>query len=106
ATENRSMMVQLAPMQKVIRSPKGATVTSLKALSMGLISLMRESAIDGWLYHIGKDKVLNPYLITQVVIVEPKTVEDRAYVRISLQANNFRNAGEGTLSRTSLNFDT
>lgn len=105
-TENRSMMVQLAPMRKILRDPTSTVVTSLKAFPLGLIEILKQNMIDGWLYHIDGSQIPNPFLVKSINFIDPKGIDERPYVKIDLVANNTRYASGRELYKRSINIDS
>jgi hypothetical protein len=105
-TENRSMMVQLAPMRKILRDVDNTVVTSLKSFPLGLIEMLKQNLIDGWLYHIDESAIPNPYLVKSINYIEAKGIDDRAYVKIDLVANNTRYASGAELYKRSISIDS
>lgn len=89
-TENRSMMVQLSPIIRVLKDVENEAVTSLKALGMGLIEYVKKDAINGWLFSPNNAGLYDAYLVKDVTLEQPKTTspDERPYLRIKVIANS------------------
>lgn len=95
--KNRSLQVKISPIIKVMKDTEKTVVTSLRALSMGLIEFLKKDAIDGWIYRMEDDEIPHPYLIRKVKLIMPRSPDDRPYVEVVLSANSARNSNKNGL---------
>jgi hypothetical protein len=104
--DDRSLMVDIAKIRNLLSDLNSKTITSVKALSVGLIAYFSTDAIDGWLYH-AEDGVANPFLIKSVKYFKGKSDnEDKQSVSVELVSNSARSSGKDSVYKRELHFDS
>lgn len=105
---NQSLKVRLSSIIKVMENTEKTKVTSLNALSIGIIELMKKDYIDGWLYHIDEDNIPHPYLVRNVKQVTPsyRNVDEKPYVEVTLVANSAKGFNKNGLYEKKITFNS
>lgn len=88
--DERELMFQMIALDNIHAAPAARKIPSLEHLIPGLIAWLSRDMIDGWLYKLGKDGVLLPWLVHSMRYVQP--VDGTAYVIIGLLANTLQAA--------------
>ena len=88
--DERELMFQMIALDNIHAAPAARKIPSLEHLIPGLIAWLSRDMIDGWLYKLGKDGVLLPWLVHSMRYVQP--VDGAAYVIIGLLANTLHAA--------------
>ncbi len=88
--DERELMFQMIALDNIHAAPAARKIPSLEHLIPGLIAWLSRDMIDGWLYKLGKDGVLLPWLVHSMRYVQP--VDGAAYVIIGLLANTLQAA--------------
>lgn len=91
AANERELMFQMMALDNIHAAPAARKIPSLELLIPGLIAWLSRDMIDGWLYKLGKDGVLLPWLVHSMRHVQP--ADGAAYVIIGLLANTLQAAG-------------
>lgn len=91
AVNERELMFQMMALDNIHTAPAARKIPSLELLIPGLIAWLSRDMIDGWLYKLGKDGVLLPWLVHSMRHVQP--ADGAAYVIIGLLANTLQAAG-------------
>ena len=90
SADERQLMFQMLALDNIHAAPAARKIPSLEHLIPGLIAWLSRDMIDGWLYKLGKDGVLLPWLVHSMRYVQP--VDGAAYVIIGLLANTLQAA--------------
>ena len=91
AVNERELMFQMMALDNIHTAPAARKIPSLELLIPGLIAWLSRDMIDGWVYKLGKDGVLLPWLVHSMRHVQP--ADGAAYVIIGLLANTLQAAG-------------
>ena len=67
----RGLMFQMLALDNIHAAPAARKIPSLEMLIPGLIAWLSRDMIDGWLYKLGKDGVLLPWLVHSMRYVQP-----------------------------------
>jgi hypothetical protein len=98
----RELLFQMLALDNIHSAPAARKIPSLEHLIPGLIAWLSRDMIDGWLYKLGKDGVLQPWLVHSMRHVQP--VDSAAYVIIGLLANTLQAAGRGPVADPRLRY--
>ncbi len=90
AANERELMFQMMALDNIHAAPAARKIPSLEHLIPGLVAWLSRDMIDGWLYKLGKDGVLLPWLVHSMRYVQPS--DGAAYVIIGLLANTLQAA--------------
>ena len=90
SANERELMFQMMALDNIHAAPAARKIPSLEHLIPGLIAWLSRDMIDGWLYRLGKDGALLPWLVHSMRYVQP--VDGAAYVIIGLLANTLQAA--------------
>jgi hypothetical protein len=98
----RELLFQMLALDNIHSAPAARKIPSLEHLIPGLIAWLSRDMIDGWLYKLSKDGVLQPWLVHSIRHVQP--VDSAAYVIIGLLANTLQAAGRGPVADPRLRY--
>lgn len=107
ANGNRSVMISISKVKKVIDNIEAEPVKSLDALESGLVFYLTTNAIDGWLYKRVAGSTYDAYLVTDIRQVAASSYKsEKPSVQITLEANGKGSHKVEGKTETSIYFDS
>jgi hypothetical protein len=104
----RGAMIRISSLRTILKDPGKGKIGNLEALAEGLVAYLKDGAIDGWLYRVGDDGALSPYLVTGVRLEKPygRNADNRPRVAVKMARNSASERQDDGLDTFNAYFDS